>query len=112
MDGDKADECKHCIKLPGGVSPERLIFRDLKKDTWKNLDTRFGLGAGELFKYFDDAMLLKDPHQWTQFIGDKVKQSKDYVWAVFVEEWCKTCAEPEDINSLVQKIEDILDKIV
>lgn len=104
VDGDKANECPHCISLPGDLAPERMIFTGLKALNWNKLDERFGIGAGSLFKYFEDAMLLPDHHEWTTKVGDKIKQSCDIVWNIMTDEWCKQCMSEDEINSFIQNI--------
>lgn len=97
VDGDKASECKNgCIALPGTEVPEKQIIKDLKAKNWNNLENRFGIGSGTLYKILEDAMLVPDHHDWTTYIGDHIKQSKSYVWSVLVEEWCKQCLGEEE----------------
>ena len=104
VDGDKAEEISDCLALPGTQAPERQIILDLKEKDWNNLDERFGIGAGSLFKYLDDAILLPDHHSWTEYIGNRVKKSKDAVWSIMIEEWCKQCAESENISHFLEKV--------
>lgn len=105
VDGDKFEECKHnCLGLPGEIAPEKYIFEELKAINWNNLDSRFGMGAGSLFKIFEQAMLIPDHHKWTEYIGDQIKYSKDTVWLVMVEEWCKQCLCVEDRENLFNQI--------
>lgn len=92
------------MALPGTQAPERQIILDLKEKDWNNLDERFGIGAGLLFKYLDDAILLPDHHCWTEYIGNRVKKSKDAVWSIMIEEWCKQCAESENISHFLEKV--------
>lgn len=104
VDGDKAGEAPDCLALPGTQAPERQIILDLKEKSWNNLDERFGIGAGSLFKHLDDATLLPDHHSWTEYIGNHVKKSKDAVWSILIEEWCKQCAEAERISHFLEKV--------
>lgn len=93
VDGDKREEYPRCISLPGTKAPERMVFEDLKALNWNRLDERFGVGAGILFQYLDDATLLPDHHEWTTYVGNKIKKSKGSVWSIMVEEWCKQCLD-------------------
>lgn len=106
VDGDKKHEYVDCISLPGDQAPEKQILLDLKhlQSQWNHLDERFGIGAGSLYKYLDDAVLLPDHHQWTTYIGDKVKKSKDEVWAILIEEWCKQCLNLQDAEEFVSQV--------
>ena len=97
-------EIPDCLALPATQAPERQIILDVKEKDWNNLDERFGIGAGSLFKYLDDAILLPDHHCWTEYIGNRVKKSKDAVWSIMIEEWCKQCAESENISHFLEKV--------
>ncbi|MEG7531902.1 MAG: hypothetical protein RSF83_10975 [Hungatella sp.] len=76
IDGDKKSEYPDCLSLPGDLAPEKQVLTDLKSINWNNLDERFGIGVGTLFKYLDDALLLPDHHKWTEYIGDNVKKAR------------------------------------
>lgn len=102
IDGDYSG--LRSIKLPGTLAPEKVVFQGLKEKGWNNLDYRFGIGAGTLFKYLDDAMLLPDHHDWTAYVGDNVKKSKDTVWVILTEEWCKQCLEEQDRKDIINRI--------
>ncbi len=109
VDGDKAGEIPECLSLPGAQAPEKQIILDLKGKEWNGLDERFGIGAGSLFKYLDDAILLPDHHDWTEYIGNRVKKSKDAVWSILIEEWCKQCADPASISSFLEAVRSKLE---
>lgn len=106
IDGDK--EGNRCIKLPGKDAPEKVVFEGLKNKGWSNLDNRFGIGAGTLYKYLDDAMLLPEHHEWTKYVGDKVKKSRDSVWDILTEEWCKQCLNEEEKKNIINAIKEVL----
>jgi predicted ATPase len=109
LDGDAGpDANSNCLYLPSDKAPEKLVFEDLKAKEWSNLDKRFGMGAGQLFSIFGDALTKPDHHEIASYIGDRVSKSKDYVWSVFVEEWCKQCLSPNDRESIVLAVKDIL----
>lgn len=110
VDGDKAAETPNCLSLPGTYAPERQVLLDLKAREWNELDSRFGVGAGMLFKYLDDAILIPDHHIWTEFIGDKIKKSKDAVWAILIEEWCKQCLDIETSSRFIQSVQNCLEE--
>lgn len=104
VDGDKREEYPRCISLPGTKAPERMIFEDLKALNWNRLDDRFGIGAGTLFQYLDDATLLPDHHEWTTYVGNKIKRSKSSVWSIMVEEWCKQCLDSATEEQFITNI--------
>lgn len=104
VDGDKRAEYPSCFTLPGNLPPERQVITDLQNIEWNNLDARFGMGAGMLFKHLNDATLLPDHHEWTTYIGDKIKKSKDVVWSILIEEWHKQCMTDEVANAFIDRI--------
>jgi hypothetical protein len=107
LDGDIA-ESEGCVKLPGSTAPEIVIFNDLKAKNWPNLTERFGIGAGDLFTFFEDAMLNSDHHEWTKEIGDHVKKSSNGVWEILTIEWCKCCLSDDERNRVITGIKDAL----
>lgn len=93
-----------CVKLPGNDAPEKVIFGKFKDVNWRNLDNRFGIGAGELFDIFNDSILEPDHHKWTTVIGDKIRLGKKQVWDIFVNEWCKQFINDDDKNQVINPI--------
>ena len=108
VDGDKREEYPKCLSLPGTKAPERMVFEDLKALNWNRLDERFGIGAGTLFQYLDDATLLPDHHEWTTYVGNKIKKSKGSVWSIMAEEWCKQCLDSAVEEQFITKISNQL----
>lgn len=104
IDGDLSNKYSDCLSLPGKLAPEKQIILDLKAKNWNNLDYRFGCGAGSLFKYLDDAILISDHHKWTEEIGNKLKKSKDVVWGIMVEEWCKQCLDENKAKEFINEV--------
>ena len=110
VDGDAKKNVNDCLSLPGEFAPEKQVIEDLKAIGWNNLDNRFGCGAGSLYSFFENATLIPDHHKWTEFIGDKVKKSKDVVWGILIEEWCKQCLDQDIAKAFIDKIKNILVK--
>lgn len=110
VDGDKRNDYPRCLALPGDMAPERQVFTDLKTLGWNKLDDRFGIGAGSLFKFLDDALLVPDHHTWTEYVGDRVKRSKDSVWAIMIEEWCKQCLDNQVAQDFIAKVLESIDR--
>lgn len=108
VDGDKRNEYSECISLPGDKPPEKMVFEDLKDLNWNKLDERFGIGAGLLFQYLNDAILLPDHHEWTIYVGNKVKMSKNTVWSIMVEEWCKQCLDSSIADQFINLVSNAL----
>ena len=107
LDGD-VDASVGCISLPGDSSPEQVVFADLKDQNWGSLSDRFGIGAGELYAYLEDAMLEPDPHRWTEFVGNRVLKSKHTVWEILAEEWSRICLADEIRDQTVNEIKNLL----
>ena len=108
VDGDMRNEYRFCYSFPGDRAPEKMIFEDLKSINWNKLDERFGVGAGALFQHLENATLLPDHHEWTEYVGDRVKKSKDNVWSIMVEEWCKQCLDDSIATQFIQDIRNAL----
>ncbi|HYH01934.1 MAG TPA: AAA family ATPase [Bacillota bacterium] len=107
VDGDY-DEAPGCIKLPGTEAPEKVIFGALKELNWPDLPERFGIGAGTLFMYLEDAILNPDHHQWASLIGDKIRMSSISVWNLLVKQWCKHCLTETEQNRIISKLQELL----
>lgn len=107
IDGDKRGEYPNCLSLPGELAPEKQVITDLQTLGWANakLDERFDVGAGSLFKILNDATLLPDHHDWTTYIGYKIRESKDVVWKIMVGSWCKLCLTAEQKEAFIAAIE-------
>lgn len=104
VDGDKKIDYPECLSLPGESAPEKVVFEDFKKIGWDGLSERFGIGAGTLYQILDEAILLPDHHEWTTYIGDKVKRSRQSVWQIMVEEWCKQCMGKEIADAFINSV--------
>ena len=103
LDGDE-DVSVGCLKLPGNLAPERVVFNQLKASTWPNLPARFGIGAGNLITYLEDAMLEPDHHRWLEMVGDRVLKSKTSVWETLTSEWVRSCLPPAERDSFVEAV--------
>jgi predicted ATPase len=108
VDGDQTPS-SGCIKLPGDKAPERVVFEDLKKVDWPELSSRFGIGAGDLFTFLEDAMLDSDNHQWTKLVGNKILKSSTSVWEILANQWCKSCLKDDERDAIVDSIQNLLD---
>ncbi|MBZ4422436.1 AAA family ATPase [Myxococcus sp. RHSTA-1-4] len=97
-----------CIALPGTVAPEKMVFGELKAKNWPNLTDRFGVGAGSLFAFLDDAMLEPDHHKWTGMVGDRILKSKSAVWDVLATEWVRSCLSQGERERIVSAISNAI----
>ncbi|WP_018234455.1 ATP-dependent nuclease [Thioalkalivibrio thiocyanodenitrificans] len=103
LDGDYP-ESPGCAVLPGGAPPERVVFEELKDAGWPNLSERFGVGAGSLLQYLEDAMLTPNHHAWATSVGDRVVKSAGSVWETMCAEWCRECLDEQTRDDLVGRI--------
>ena len=106
VDGDHVDD--HCLRLPGTIAPEPMVYGDLKDKGWPNLPSRFGVGAGTLFTALEDAMLEPDHHHWNKKVGDQIVKSSASVWEILANEWCRSCLDLEARNQLADSISEAL----
>lgn len=109
VDGD-TEGASGCIKLPGRHAPEKVVFGDLKSKSWAGLHERFGIGAGDLHTYLDDAVLDADFHRWPALVGDRIVKSSVSVWETVCTEWCRVCLSADDRRAVVESIEGLLGK--
>ena len=57
---------------------------------------------------YPNAMLEPDHHKWTEYVGDRVRKSKDVVWGILVEEWCKQCLGQDASNYFIEMVRNAL----
>lgn len=107
LDGDQLDS-EGCVRLPGDDAPERVVFLGLQEKNWGNLHERFGIGAGDLHTYLEDALLNPDFHRWPSLVGDRILKSATSVWETMATEWCRVCLTQADQDSVVAAIQNAL----
>lgn len=109
LDGDQP-KAIGCVTLPGNDAPERVVFVGLKAHNWGLLHERFGIGAGNLHTYLEDALPLLNPdfHQWPSSVGDRILKSATSVWETMATEWCRVCLNDVDRDAIVDAIQAAL----
>ncbi|WP_257311378.1 ATP-dependent nuclease [Geothrix fuzhouensis] len=107
LDGDQA-AADGCARLPGEDAPERVVFLELRDRNWGNLHDRFGIGAGDLHTYLEDAVLSPDFHRWPSLVGDRILKSATSVWETMATEWCRECLADDDRDMVVDAVKTIL----
>ncbi len=93
LDGDQAESVDYW-RLPtyeNWEAPEKVVFMQLKQLKWADLDQRLEVGAGTLFNYLNNSVLIADHHKWTAELGNKVAMDKDEFWRIMCKCWCKYC---------------------
>lgn len=108
LDGDYSLH-KGCVNLPGNLAPEKVVYEALRSKNWANLPDRFGIGAGNLLSWIEDAMLDPHHHRWNALIGDKIVKSATSVWEILASEWAKSCLDIFERNRVSQTILKLLD---
>jgi hypothetical protein len=94
--------------LPGNDAPERVVFLGLRDRNWGSLHDRFGIGAGDLHTYLEDAILNADFHRWPSLVGDRILKSATSVWETMATEWCRECLTDEARDSVVDAVKAAL----
>jgi predicted ATPase len=107
LDGDK-DSGSGCVVLPGTEAPERVVFTDLKELNYSELPQRFGVGAGDLFTFLDDAQLQPNHHDWNSSVGNRVLRSSASVWEILCNQWCKLGCRADARKAIMDVIVDTL----
>ncbi|MGL4344030.1 MAG: ATP-dependent nuclease [Cellulosilyticaceae bacterium] len=106
LDGDMED-AMGCIKLPGELAPEIMVFSELRDKGWPSLSGRFGIGAGDLFSFLEEAIQEEDHHKWCSKLGDRILKSRDSVWEVMVEAWVENCCTQEAKENFIREVEGL-----
>jgi predicted ATPase len=107
LDGDQA-AAPGCFNLPGAAAPERVVFSELQAANWADLHLRFGIGAGDLHTYLEDAVLNPDFHRWPTLVGDRVLKSSTSVWETVATEWCRACLSTDERDRIINSIRAVL----
>ena len=107
IDGDK-ESGEGCISLPGKDAPEIIVYNGLKDNNWPYLPERFGIGAGSLFNYLEEAMLEPQHHKWNEKVGDRILKSSTSVWETLANQWCKSCLQEKDRKVIINSIKELL----
>lgn len=107
LDGDQENSVG-CVLLPGNSAPEQVVFGGLRVKNWAGLHERFGVGAGDLHAFLEDAMLNPEFHLWPSLVGDRILKSRTSVWETLAAEWCKECLGAADRDRIVDAIVAIL----
>lgn len=102
LDGDN-DAAVGCILLPGGDSPERVVFNKLRKENWGDLWIRIGRDISLVSDACEQAMALSDAHGWVTFAANQLRCGGDILWHSMCAEWASKSRKSE-----LQYIEDAI----
>jgi hypothetical protein len=109
LDGDK-EGGEGCISLPGKEAPEIVVYNELKEANWPHISERFGIGAGRLFTYLEEAMFEPDHHKWNERVGDKILRSATSVWEILANQWCQACLKEQDRSLILYSLNELLSR--
>jgi hypothetical protein len=107
LDGDQPPS-PGCLLLPGGDSPERVVFEALKKQKWTLLDAVTSREFAALSDACDKAMTGTDHHEWVSAAANKVHLGSDSLWQAMCAEWAGNCLSELDAAKLVGPIKEAL----
>lgn len=105
LDGEQA-AVDGCIILPGGDTPERVVFEDLRADAWGEVWTRVGRDIAGVADACHRAMLLGDHHDWVRFAANELRCGGDVLWQAMCAEWAKR--KRQAVIPIVEAIEESL----
>jgi predicted ATPase len=107
LDGDQ-EVAPGCLVLPGGDAPERVVFEDLQKAQWGEVNTRIGRTYAELVDACNRAMTTNDHHEWVDLAANPLALGTDVLWQAMCAEWAYRCLDKHHIDSLIESILDVL----
>lgn len=103
LDGDQSPS-DGCVVIPGGAAPERVVYEGLRDAQWPHLVERFGVPAGDLYTYLEDALREPNHHKWNSLVGSRLLRSASSVWELLATEWCATCLQDADRNAIAESV--------
>ncbi len=106
LDGDQ-DSTVGCILLPGDDAPERVVFRDLGRGSWRDLWTRVSRDIADVNDACSQATLLQDHHEWVFYAANQLMCGGDVLWQSMCAEWASVCAVRE-VQYLIDAVQESL----
>lgn len=103
LDGDQ-DPSAGCMILPGGDSPERVVFGDLQTAGWPGLATRLGRDFAKTSDACSAAMTLPDAHDWIDDAASKLLVGGNTLWQAMSAEWVKLKVDAKVAAPIVDAI--------
>jgi predicted ATPase len=106
LDGDSAPGAG-CVLLPGGDSPERVIFNVLRAKAWGDVWSRIGRDTSAVDDALISAMTLPDHHDWIRYAANQLRCSGTTLWQAMCAEWAKHLSA-RDYEPILNAITDAL----
>jgi predicted ATPase len=106
LDGEQ-DSARGCLLLPGGDTPERVIFECLRREKWRHLWTRIGRDIALLTDACERSMTLVDSHDWVKSAANQLFCGSDSLWQAMCSEWAEITPS-SSVQYIVDSIGDAL----
>jgi predicted ATPase len=106
LDGDQ-DPRPGCAILPGGDTPEHLVFDTLQAIGWAGIAPRIGRQVAETIDALNAARAIADHHRWVAEAANRLFVGGDILWQCLCAEWA-SIADIQQIESIVAPIQEAL----
>jgi hypothetical protein len=103
LDGDQP-LATGCITLPGGDSPERVVFGALNDVGWKGIAERVGRSHSQLVDACSRAMTADDEHEWIRLAADRLTLGGQILWQAVCAVWAKDCLSAVDAKTVTDAV--------
>lgn len=107
IDGDQQLK-EGCVVLPGDDAPERVIFGDLQKSGWKDLDKQLARSPSDVIDACTSAMTYISHREWVKLAADKLLLGGEILWHAMAACWAKNCLTEKDAEQVIRPIADAL----
>lgn len=107
LDGEQSAS-EGCLILPGGDSPERVIFEALRGTHADRIGERLSRSPSDVAETMRAAMLLSDHHEWVKFAADRLAVTGDVLWQAMCAEWCLQCLSEEERDRIGDALASVI----
>jgi predicted ATPase len=97
-----------CYALPGGDSPERVVFNGLRSHGWEGVGARIGREHAEVVDQCERAMTNDDDHVWPTAAATGLSVGGDTLWQALCAVWAKHVLSPAEANKVCDGISSTL----
>ncbi len=102
VDGDQ-EPSLGCVVLPGGDSPERVVFEGLRQK-WLQVAQRVGRSASQVADACEKAMTRGDAHEWIDAAADALLLKGNILWQAMCAVWATECLSQQSALPTVDAI--------
>jgi predicted ATPase len=110
VDGDQ-EEREGCHLLPGDEAPERVVFSELKNQSWPDLAKLLNRDYSSVADACSQAMTYDDHHEWVKLAANKLIVSGEILWHQMCSAWAQHCLSDEQADAVAQPVRDALARI-